>query len=58
MRRIERQMMVAKVPNPQKKRTSNKSKLKQSKPKPNSKYSTSKPMKSKAVSQFRNNSNI
>lgn len=40
------------------KRTSNKSKLKQTKSKPNNKYKSSKPMKSKSVSQFRNKSNI
>jgi hypothetical protein len=43
--------------NPQK-RNSNKSKLKSSKPKAHAKYKSSKPLKSKAVPQFRNKSNI
>jgi len=56
-RKIEKCMAVTKTTNVQK-RTSNKSKLKQTKSKPNNKYKSSKPLKSKAVSQFRNKSNI
>jgi hypothetical protein len=40
------------------KRTSSKSKLKQSKPATNANYKSTKPMKSKSTSQFRNKSNI
>jgi hypothetical protein len=40
------------------KRTSNKSKLKQTKSRPDNKYNSSKPIKSKAVGKFRNKSNI
>jgi hypothetical protein len=40
------------------KRTSNKSKLKQTKSKPSAQYKSTKPMKSKSTSQFRNKSNI
>lgn len=54
--RMNRIMAVNGKPNKQK-RTSNKSKLKQTKSKP-SQYKSSKPMKSKSVSQFRNKSNI
>lgn len=54
--KMNRLMAVSTKPNKQK-RTSNKSKLKQTKSKP-SQYKSSKPMKSKSVSQFRNKSNI
>lgn len=40
------------------KRTSNKSKLKASKKKPNVKYKSSKPVASKVTTQFRNKSHI
>jgi len=40
------------------KRTSNKSKLKTTKKKPNVKYKSSKPVKAQVVKQFRNKSNI
>jgi len=56
-KRIEKCMIVTQSPNKQK-RTSSKSKLKQTKPLKNKKYVSSKPMKSKSVSQFRNKSNI
>jgi len=56
-KRFERLTQVTKTTNVQK-RTSNKSKLKQTKSKPSNKYKSSKPMKSKSVSQFRNKSNI
>ena len=55
-KKIESCMVVTRATNTQK-RTSNKSKLKQTKSKP-SQYKSSKPMKSKSVSQFRNKSNI
>lgn len=56
-RKMSRCMVVVKTTNNQKK-TSNKSKLKQTKSSPNNKYKSSKPMKSKSVTQFRNKSNI
>lgn len=40
------------------KRTSNKSKLKKTKKKPNVKYNSSKPIKAQVTKQFRNKSNI
>ena len=54
---IEKALVITRSPNTQK-RASNKSKLKQTKSRPNNKYNSSKPMKSKAVGQFRNKSNI
>lgn len=54
---IEKALAVNRSPNAQK-RTSNKSKLKQTKSRPNKKYNSSKPMKSKVVGKFRNKSNI
>ena len=56
-KRIEKLTQLTKANNVQK-RNSNKSKLKQTKSKPSAKYKSSKPMKSKAVSQYRNKSNI
>jgi hypothetical protein len=56
-REIKSCMVVTQSPNKQK-RTSNKSKLKQTKSKPNNKYKSSKPLKSKSLTQFRNKSNI
>lgn len=44
--------------NPNKKKSSNKVSNKKHKAKPNSQYKSSKPIKSKSVSQFRNKSNI
>lgn len=54
---IKTAMLRTVSPNKQK-RSSNKSKLKQTKSRPNNKYNSSKPIKSKAVGQFRNKSNI
>lgn len=56
-RMITKTMAVTRSTNAQK-RTSNKSKLKQTKSKPSSQYKSTKPVKSKSVSQFRNKSNI
>jgi hypothetical protein len=57
---IDRQMKkcLAVVRTGHQKRTSSKSKLKQSKPATNANYKSTKPMKSKSTSQFRNKSNI
>lgn len=54
---IAKAMVVSRPVNNQK-RTSNKSKLKQTKSKPSAQYKSTKPMKSKSTSQFRNKSNI
>lgn len=56
-RMITKAMTVTRSTNVQK-RTSNKSKLKQTKSKPSTQYKSTKPVKSKSVSQFRNKSNI
>ena len=56
-RMIAKAMVVTRSPNNQKK-TSNKSKLKQTKSRSSTQYKSTKPMKSKSNSQFRNKSNI
>lgn len=57
---IDKQMSraMAIIHNSPTKRTSSKSKLKQKKASPNAKYKSSKPIKSQAVSTFRNKSNL
>jgi hypothetical protein len=56
-RQIQKMLCVTTSTNNQRK-VSNKSKLKNSKPKANANYKSTKPMKSKSTSQFRNKSNI
>jgi hypothetical protein len=57
-RAINRMMQLPSVGKPRTNRTSNKSKLKQTKSKPNIKYKSSKPISSKVTKTFRNKSNI
>jgi hypothetical protein len=56
--RVMQNAMILPVSPKKQKRTSNKSKLKQTKSRPNNKYNSSKPIRSKVVGQFRNKSNI
>lgn len=57
-RKLQKMMQLPSVGKPKTVRTSNKSKLKMTKAKPNVKYKSSRPIASKGVTTHRNKSNL